>query len=250
MKNEKNNEHHTLEEISRGTIPQHIAVIMDGNGRWATAKGLARLAGHHAGVETLDEILETVKKIGTKYFTVYAFSTENWRRPADEVEGLMKLLVEYIDKKITKLHSEGVSVRTIGDISQLNEKVRMKLAEARELTKNNDEIIFNIALNYGGRQEIVRACKKIVHECETGTLSCDNIDEKCFASFLDTNGQPDPDLLIRSSGELRLSNFMLWQVAYSEIWITSTLWPDFRSGDLYDAVFAFQKRNRRFGGLK
>ncbi len=250
MEKQMMKEHHTLDEILQGKIPTHIAIIMDGNGRWATAKGLARLAGHHAGVETLDEILASVKKMGTKYFTVYAFSTENWSRPTDEVEGLMRLLVEYIDKKIAKLHEEGICVRTIGDISKLSDKVRQKLEEAYELTKNNDEVIFNIALNYGGRQEIVNACKKIAKDCEAGLLSTEDINEACFASYLDTQGQPDPDLLIRSSGELRLSNFMLWQIAYTEIWITSTLWPDFRSGDLFDAVYSFQKRHRRFGGLK
>lgn len=242
--------HHTLEDISGCPVPQHIAVIMDGNGRWATAKGLVRLAGHRAGVETLDEILEAIKKIGVRYFTVYAFSTENWRRPADEVDGLMRLLVEYIDKKIAKLHKEGVCVRTIGDINGLPENVREKLVSAYALTKDNNEVIFNIALNYGGRQEIVRACRNIVNAVEAGTLKNEDINEALFASYLDTAGQPDPDLLIRSSGELRLSNFMLWQVAYSEIWITNTLWPDFRTGDLFDAVYAYQHRERRFGGLK
>lgn len=242
--------HHTIEDIAGGAIPRHIAVIMDGNGRWATAKGMARLAGHHAGVEALDEVLETIKAIGTKYFTVYAFSTENWRRPADEVNGLMHLLVEYLDKKIAKLHAEGVCVRVIGDRSGLSDRVRQKVENAYALTKNNDAVIFNIALNYGGRQEIVHAARQLAQACENGEMNWQNIDEDAFAAHLDTAGQPDPDLLIRSSGELRLSNFMLWQVAYSEIWITDTLWPDFRAGDLFDAVFAFQKRDRRFGGLK
>ena len=237
------NKHHTYDDIKDGSIPRHIAVIMDGNGRWAsrrglprsaghraTAKGLARLAGHTAGVEAIDEVLETVKKIGTKYFTVYAFSTENWRRPADEVDGLMHLLVEYLDKKIAKLHAEGVCVRTIGDPTRLPARVREKVENAYALTKDNDDVIFNIALNYGGRQEIVHACQEIARACAAG--------------------QPDPDLLIRSSGELRLSNFLLWQVAYTEFWITNTYWPDFRAGDLFDAVYAYQKRDRRYGGLK
>ena len=237
------NKHHTYDDIKDGSIPRHIAVIMDGNGRWATAKGLARLAGHTAGVEAIDEVLETVKKIGTKYFTVYAFSTENWRRPADEVDGLMHLLVEYLDKKIAKLHAEGVCVRTIGDPTRLPARVREKVENAYALTKDNDDVIFNIALNYGGRQEIARACA-------AGELAPEEIDENIIANHLYTAGQPDPDLLIRSSGELRLSNFLLWQVAYTEFWITNTYWPDFRAGDLFDAVYAYQKRDRRYGGLK
>lgn len=244
------NKHHTFDDIKDGNIPQHIAVIMDGNGRWATAKGLARLAGHTAGVEVLDEVLETVKKIGTKYFTVYAFSTENWRRPADEVDGLMHLLVEYLDKKIAKLHAEGVCVRTIGDPSRLSPRVRQKIDNAYALTKDNDAVIFNIALNYGGRQELVHACRQIAQACQEGRLDWQHIDEATIAGHLYTAGQPDPDLLIRSSGELRLSNFLLWQVAYTEFWITDTYWPDFRAGDLYDAVYAYQKRDRRYGGLK
>lgn len=243
-------QHHTLDDIKGGTIPKHIAVIMDGNGRWATAKGLARLAGHTAGVEAIDEVLETVKAIGTKYFTVYAFSTENWRRPADEVDGLMNLLVEYLDKKIDKLHAEGVCVRTIGDPERLSRRVREKIDNAYALTKDNKEVIFNIALNYGGRQELVHACQAIAKACEQGEMRWQDIDEQMVANHLYTAGQPDPDLLIRSSGELRLSNFLLWQVAYTEFWVTDTYWPDFRAGDLYDAVYAFQKRDRRYGGLK
>ncbi len=248
MENEKL--HHTLDDIMGGSIPKHIAIIMDGNGRWATAKNMVRLAGHRAGVESIEEILQTVKKVGTKYFTVYAFSTENWSRPEEEIDGLMKLFVEFIDKKIDKLNAEGVCVRTIGDTSKLPMRVQEKIKSAYALTKDNDEVIFNIALNYGGRQEIVHACRQLAKKCENGEMHYTDIDEAMMAAYLDTAGQPDPDLLIRSSGELRLSNFMLWQIAYSEIWITDTLWPDFREGDLFDAIYAYQKRNRRFGGLK
>lgn len=248
MENEKM--HHTLDDIKDGSIPKHIAIIMDGNGRWATARNMIRLAGHRAGVEAIDEILQTIKKIGTKYFTVYAFSTENWRRPADEVDGLMKLFVEFIDKKIDKLDAEGVCVRTIGDATQLPPRVQEKINSAYERTKNNTDVIFNIALNYGGRQEIIHACRQLAKKCENGEMSYTDIDESTVAAHLDTAGQPDPDLLIRSSGELRLSNFMLWQVAYSEFWITDTLWPDFREGDLFDAIYSYQKRDRRYGGLK
>lgn len=244
------NRHHHIEDIIDGNIPRHIAVIMDGNGRWATAQGLMRLAGHRAGVEAVDEVLQTIKRIGTKYFTVYAFSTENWRRPQDEVDGLMQLFIEYLDKKIDRLNEEGICVRTIGDMKRLSPRVQEKIRNAYEITKDNDEVIFNIAINYGGRQEIVHACRRIANACENGEMRWEDIDETCFAAHLDTAGQPDPDLLIRSSGEMRLSNFMLWQVAYSEIWITDTLWPDFTAGDLYDAVYSYQRRDRRFGGLK
>lgn len=244
------NQHHTLEEVMEGAIPEHIAVIMDGNGRWATAQGLMRLAGHRAGVEAIDEVLQTIKRIGTKYFTVYAFSTENWRRPQEEVDGLMKLFIEYIDKNLDRLNEEGIFVRAIGDINGLSQKVQVKFRNAYEVTKNNSDVIFNIAVNYGGRQEIVYACRQLAKACEEGKMHWEDIDTELFANHLDTGGQPDPDLLIRSSGEMRLSNFMLWQVAYSEIWITDTLWPDFTAGDLYDAVYSYQKRDRRFGGLK
>ena len=242
--------HHSIEEILEGNIPQHIAIIMDGNGRWATARGLVRLAGHRAGVEVIDEVLRTIKKLGTKYFTVYAFSTENWRRPTEEVDGLMKLFIEYLDKKIDQLNAEGVCVKVIGDVTGLNKRVQEKIINAYEITKDNDEVIFNIALNYGGRQEIVNACRQISKQCQDGTMSWQDIDNESFEQFLYTAGQPDPDLLIRSSGEMRLSNFLLWQIAYSEIWITDTLWPNFSAGDLYDAIYAYQKRDRRFGGLK
>lgn len=250
MTEQVHNGHHTLEELNLTKMPKHIAVIMDGNGRWATAKGMLRLAGHRAGVETLDEVISTVKNLGIKYLTVYAFSTENWKRPADEIDGLMRLFVEFIDKKIDRLYQEGVSVRTIGDTSKFPDNVQRKLASAIDLTKENDTIIFNIALNYGGRQEITSACRQIAEACVKGELAPEEIDETKVASYLDTAGQPDPDLLIRSSGELRLSNFLLWQIAYSEIWITNTLWPDFSAGDLYDAIYEFQHRDRRFGGLK
>ena len=194
------NQHHTLEEIMGGSIPRHIAVIMDGNGRWATAQGLMRLAGHRAGVEAIDEVLQTIKKIGTKFFTVYAFSTENWRRPQDEVDGLMRLFIEYLDKKIDRLNEEGICVRVIGDVNGLDEKVQEKIRNAYAVTKDNDEVIFNIAINYGGRQEIVHACRQLAKACENGTMHWDEIDVDKFADHLDTAGQPDPDLLIRSSG--------------------------------------------------
>lgn len=238
-----------LESLRRGPIPQHVAVIMDGNGRWATARGLARLAGHRAGVETIEDILIHVKLLGIRYFTIYAFSTENWKRPQDEVEGLMKLFVEFIDRKIDRLHAEGVYVRTIGDMSRLPQAVQEKMRHAEAVTRGNDAVTLNIALNYGGRQELLRACRSLAQEVADGQIAVDDIDDEVFSAHLYTAGQPDPDLLIRTSGELRISNFLLWQIAYSEIWVTDTYWPDFTKEDLFEGIRIFQKRDRRYGGL-
>ena len=231
-------------------VPNHIAIILDGNGRWAKAKGMPRGYGHIKGCANLETICDDIKDLGVKYLTVYAFSTENWRRPEDEVNGLMNLLVEYLDKKIAKLNAEGVCVRTIGDPEKLSARVRQKIENAYALTKDNDEVIFNIALNYGGRQEIVHACREIARACEAGEMSWDAIDETCFANHLYTAGQPDPDLLIRTSGEQRLSNYLLWQLAYSEFYFTDVPWPDFHKKELELAVEAYNSRDRRFGGLK
>ena len=231
-------------------IPQTVAIIMDGNGRWAKKRGLPRTAGHKQGADTIRTVALAANELGIKKLILYAFSTENWRRPQEEVDGLMKLFIEYIDKNLDRLNEEGIFVRAIGDINGLSQKVQDKFRNAYEVTKNNSDVIFNIAVNYGGRQEIVYACRQLAKACEEGKMHWEDIDTELFAYHLDTGGQPDPDLLIRSSGEMRLSNFMLWQVAYSEIWITDTLWPDFTAGDLYDAVYSYQKRDRRFGGLK
>lgn len=235
--------------IKKGPIPAHVAIIMDGNGRWAKAKGLLRLAGHRAGVEVIDDILTCIKTLGIKYFTIFAFSTENWKRPSDEVDGLMRLLIEYIDREIDKLDQEGVCFRTIGATSALDKKVRKKLDYAIERTKNNDDVIFNIALNYGGRQEILMATKEIAKGCMDGRYDPEEITEGIFSQHLYTSGQADPDLLIRTSGEFRISNFLLWQIAYTEIWITDVLWPDFKKEHLLEAICSYQKRDRRFGGL-
>lgn len=239
----------TLEALRQRPMPQHIAVIMDGNGRWAKAKGLPRLAGHRMGVQTLKSTIIAIEELGIHYLTVYAFSTENWKRPADEVNGLMDLMVEFIDKEIDYLHEKGVRVNPIGDISRLTGKTLERITYAQEKTKANTNIVLNVALNYGGRQEIIRATKTICQEVQDGRLQIDDIDEALFANYLYTKDQPDPDLLIRPSGELRVSNFLLWQIAYSEFWITNVLWPDFGKENLWQAIWEFQNRDRRYGGL-
>ena len=239
----------TLEDIRQKPMPKHIAVIMDGNGRWAKSRGLVRTAGHRVGVQALKSLIIALDELGIQYLTVYAFSTENWRRPADEINALMELMVEFIDKEIDYLHEKGVRVNPIGDISRLNEKTYERIVFAREKTKENQHIILNVALNYGGRQEILRATKAICRDVQEQKLCLDDLDEALFSSYLYTAGQPDPDLLIRPSGEMRVSNFLLWQIAYSEFWITNVLWPDFGKEHLWQAIWDYQNRDRRYGGL-
>ncbi|MGM9525327.1 MAG: isoprenyl transferase [Peptococcaceae bacterium] len=239
----------TLEDIRQKPMPKHIAVIMDGNGRWARSRGLARTAGHRVGVQALKSLIIALDELGIQYLTVYAFSTENWKRPADEINALMELMVEFIDKEIDYLHEKGVRVNPIGDISRLNEKTYERIVFAREKTKENQHIILNVALNYGGRQEIIRATKAICRDVQEQKLCVDDLDEALFSSYLYTAGQPDPDLLIRPSGEMRVSNFLLWQIAYSEFWITNVLWPDFGKEHLWQAIWDYQNRDRRYGGL-
>lgn len=239
----------TLEDIRQKPMPKHIAVIMDGNGRWAKSRGLARTAGHRVGVQALKSLIIALDELGIQYLTVYAFSTENWKRPADEINALMELMVEFIDKEIDYLHEKGVRVNPIGDISRLNEKTYERIVFAREKTKENQHIILNVALNYGGRQEIIRATKAICRDVQEQKLCVDDLDEALFSSYLYTAGQPDPDLLIRPSGEMRVSNFLLWQIAYSEFWITNVLWPDFGKEHLWQAIWDYQNRDRRYGGL-
>ena len=239
----------TLDELKAKPMPQHIAIIMDGNGRWAKSKGLMRVAGHRVGVQALKNTIIALDELGIGYLTVYAFSTENWKRSKDEVDALMELITEFINKEIDYLDEKGVRVNPIGDISALTPKALESISYAKEKTKHNSHIVFNVALNYGGRQEIVRAAKAICEDVKRGALQIENIDEALFSSYLYTAGQPDPDLVIRSSGELRISNFLLWQIAYSEFWITNILWPDFKKEDLWQAVWEYQNRDRRYGGV-
>lgn len=237
-------------EIDYNNLPKHIGVIMDGNGRWATKRGLPRSAGHSAGADTLKKIVTECNKMGVKYITVYAFSTENWSRPKAEVDFLMNLLLDYLKNAEKTLAGENVVIRAIGSRAELTEEIRQQIVKTEEFTKNNDGIVMNIALNYGGREEIVSAVKNVCADVQKGDINPQEITEKVFSDYLYTAGQPDIDLLIRTSGEQRLSNFLLWQNSYSEMWFTNKLWPDFSTEDLHQAIIDFQGRGRRFGGVK
>lgn len=236
-------------ERSRAGRVRHLAIIMDGNGRWAERRGLPRVEGHRAGIEALRRVVEAAPGLGIEVLTVYAFSTENWRRPKAEVDALMALLVEFLHAETPALKAQGVRIRTIGDIAGLPPEPQAALAWAMAETREQRRLVLNLALNYGGRSEIVRAAKKLAREVAAGRLDPEAIDECRFAEALDTAGLPEPDLLIRASGEERLSNFLLWQCAYTEFWMTPTLWPDFDRGDLEMALDAYANRQRRYGGL-
>ena len=233
----------TPENFTR--VPQHIAVIMDGNGRWARARGLPRVAGHRAGTENLRRVITSCVEFGVKYLTIFAFSTENWGRPQEEVRGLMTILVDVIDKELAELHQEGVQLRHIGHLDRLDANVRQKILHAIDLTKNNDRLILNLAFNYGGRDEIVCAIRQII----TDGVKADEVTEELFSRYLFTAGTPDPDLIIRTSGEMRFSNFLIWQAAYAEWYVTPTLWPDFDREELWQAIQVYGQRDRRFGRL-
>ncbi len=231
-------------------LPVHIAIIMDGNGRWATRQGLPRAMGHRAGVESLRDIVKTCSSLGIRFLTVYAFSTENWKRPAEEVNILMDLLVEYIEKEIQDLDQNNVRLMTIGRIDELPGKTGEALRKAEEQTGQNSGLTLTLALNYGGRNEIVEAVRRIGRQVAAQKLNPDDITEETMSLNLYTVGIPDPDLLIRPSGEQRISNFLLWQAVYAEFWSSTVLWPDFRRVHLLEAIVDYQRRQRRFGGLK
>ncbi|HEV8511895.1 MAG TPA: isoprenyl transferase [Cyclobacteriaceae bacterium] len=235
------------DKIDFGNLPQHIAVIMDGNGRWAKQKGAARIFGHRNAVQSVREIIEGSGELGIKYLTLYAFSTENWGRPKEEVDGLMELLVNTLQKEIQSLSENKVRLKIIGEFDMLPKVCQMNLKEAIETTKNNTGLNLLLALSYSGRTEIAKAAKKIAEQVKNGTLDPTQVNEQLFEDNLETHGIPDPELLIRTSGEMRISNFLLWQIAYTELYITPKLWPDFRKEDLYEAICAYQKRERRFG---
>lgn len=224
-------------------IPYHVAIIMDGNGRWAKARGLPRLAGHRAGVENLRRILRACSEFGIKILTIYAFSTENWGRPEAEVRGLMNILESVIDRELNQLHANGVQLRHIGELEGLSPMLQRKVRKAVELTRNNDQLILNIAFNYGGRQELTRAFRRIVED----GVPAEEIDETLIDYYLYTAGQPDPDLVIRTGGEMRLSNFLLWQASYAEYYSTPVFWPDFDREELRKALVHYARRERRFG---
>lgn len=238
-----------LETIDMNNLPVHIGVIMDGNGRWAKKRGLPRGAGHQAGAETLKKIVTECNNMGIKYITVYAFSTENWKRPKEEVNFLMNLLLSYLRDSEKTLAKENVVIRAIGGREELSEEIRAQIKKTEEFTKNNTGIVMNIALNYGSREELVRAAKRIAEQAKSGEIQIGDITEDMISSELYTGGQPDPDLVIRTSNELRLSNFLMWQSAYSELYFTKTLWPDFSARDLHNAILEYQSRNRRYGGV-
>ena len=246
---------HTRDEDTRtqnrlketGNIPVHIAIIMDGNGRWAKQRGLPRIAGHKEGVESVRDIVETCGQVGVQYLTLYAFSTENWKRPKEEVSMLMRLLMRALRDETDKLHQKNVRVHAIGNIQELPQKVQDELLDAIERTKENTGLKLYLALSYSGRWDLTNAIKKIAFEIDSGKINPEQINDQIISQHLSTQGVPDPDLLIRTSGELRISNFLLWQLAYSEIYISDVLWPNFRRNELYEAIDDFQKRERRFG---
>ena len=237
-------------DIDMGNIPKHIAIIMDGNGRWAKARNIPRAMGHKAGVETIREIVKECNRLGVRYLTLYAFSTENWSRPQEEINSLMRLLVEYLKNEFNELHSNGIVINAIGEISKLPLICQNELNIASEKTKNNKGLILNLALNYGGRDEITRAFNLMYKDIKSGKLKEDHINEKIISNYMYTRNMPDPEIIIRPSGEKRLSNFLLWQCAYSEFWYSDIKWPDFKKEQLHKAILDYQKRDRRFGGTK
>lgn len=242
-----NDEEKNLKKIDLNNLPTHIAIIMDGNGRWARKKLLPRTAGHREGANRVREIIEACGDLGIEYLTLYAFSTENWKRPKEEVNYLMKLLLEFLRAEIDTLHKNNIKLCIFGNIDRLNETIKNEIIEAMEKTKNNSKLKLNIALNYGSRDEIVRATKLIIKDVTNENINVDDINEELIGNYLYTSKQPDPDLLIRTSGELRVSNFLLYQIAYTEFWFTNVNWPNFKKEHFYKAIIEYQKRNKRFG---
>jgi undecaprenyl diphosphate synthase len=247
--NANNKEQKLLTQVLENKVPVHVAVVMDGNGRWAKNRGLPRAVGHKAGMDVLREIVKCAHSIGLKVITFYAFSTENWKRPRWEVDFLMRLPEEYLQKELPFLQEKDVRLKVIGNLERLPKRTQKTVEKAIEETKDNQGLILNFALNYGGRLEIINAVKKIASEIREGALEVEEINEDVFADHLYTKGLPDPDLLIRPSGELRLSNFLLWQMAYTEFWFNTVLWPDFKREDFLQAILDYQNRERRFGGI-
>lgn len=231
-------------------VPQHVAIILDGNGRWAKKRGMPRNYGHAQGAKNVEKICEEAWRMGIKYLTVYAFSTENWNRPQNEVDALMKLLRNYMKTCLKTAAQNDMKVRVIGDITRLDEDIQKRILELEEATKDNGGLNFQIAINYGSRDEMIRAMKKLSDDCMKGSVKAEDITEELFSDYLDTKGIPDPDLLIRTSGELRLSNFLLWQLAYAEFYFTDVPWPDFTRKELEKAVVQYNSRDRRYGGVK
>ncbi len=240
-----------LNMIKNGDMPRHVAIIMDGNGRWATLRNLPRTMGHRQGMETLTDVIRTSCEVGIGYLTLYAFSTENWKRPVYEVNVLMSLMAEYVDRFIGELNDNNIKINVLGDIEPLSLALKKKISEALDLTFKNTGLRLNIALNYGSRAEILNAVKKAAEDLRQGKISVDDLDEAGFARYLYTKDIPDPDFIIRTGGELRLSNFLLYQAAYSELFFTSSdlLWPDFNKGNFLRSILEFQRRKRRYGEI-
>jgi undecaprenyl diphosphate synthase len=232
---------------AQGSIPQHIAIIMDGNGRWAKGKGKTRVFGHREGVRSVREIVEACARVNVSYLTLYTFSTENWKRPKDEVSMLMRILVSSLRQELDSLHENGVRLMTMGEVNKLPVDAQEELQRSIERTRDNTGLTLNLALSYSGRWDIVRAMKRLALDVRSGRISPEDVDDKLISSYLSTAALPDPDLLIRTSGELRLSNFLLWELAYTELYISQCYWPDFRTHQLVDAIRSFQTRERRFG---
>ncbi len=237
-------------KIDKQKVPEHVAIIMDGNGRWATNKGLPRTYGHKRGVDVLKEILKASKKLGCKVLTVYAFSTENWTRPTKEVDFLINLFCEVLRNEIEEIHEESTKIKFVGDLNPFPETLKKIISSSESLTKNNNKFLLNICANYGGRQEIVKVARELAIKSSSGEIKPTEINEDLFNSELLTRGTKDPDLLIRTSGEKRISNFLLWQLAYSEIYISDVMWPDFNEFEFLKAILDYQSRNRRFGGIE
>jgi len=233
--------------VARGNLPAHIAIIMDGNGRWARKRGLPRTVGHRQGVKAVKKIVRIAGEIGIKYLTLYTFSTENWKRPKQEISAIMRLLGETTRKELSELLENNVRLTTTGDIDKLPPKRRDVLIDAINKTINNTGLVLNLALNYSGRTEIIEAVRGIARDVAAGRIEPESIDDRLFVKYLQTNGLPDPDLLIRTSGEMRISNFLLWQTSYTELYVTDVLWPDFSEDDFLRAIENFQNRERRFG---
>ena len=241
---------HLFMKIDKQKVPEHVAIIMDGNGRWATKKGLPRTYGHKKGVSVLKEILKASKKLGCKVLTVYAFSTENWTRPTKEVDFLINLFSEVLRNEIGEIHAESTKIKFIGDLTPFPENLKQIISNSETLTKNNTKFLLNVCVNYGGRQEIVKVAKELALKSSAGEIKPSEINEELFNSKLLTRGIKDPELLIRTSGEKRISNFLLWQLAYSEIYISKVMWPDFNELEFLKAIIDYQSRNRRFGGIE
>jgi undecaprenyl diphosphate synthase len=233
--------------IRAEALPRHVAIIMDGNGRWAERRGLSRIEGHRAGIESVRAVVRGAHELGIPLLTLYAFSTENWNRPRSEVDELMRLLEGYLESELAEVHANGIRVRAIGSLDRLPESVRRKVDEAVGRTRDNREMQLVFALSYGGRAEIVEAARRLARDVEQGKVDPAGIDEKVFAAYLYAPDLPDPDLLIRTGGEARVSNFLLWQIAYAELHVTPVMWPDFRKSDLVEALLSYQERDRRYG---